>query len=107
MFITFEGTDGAGKSTLIRHLARSLRRQGHALQITREPGGTALGNQIRRLLLQKDMNSWTELFLYEAARCEHLAKTIRPALAQKKIILCDRYADSSLAYQAQARGLPW
>jgi dTMP kinase len=110
LFITFEGTEGSGKSTLIRELARQLIDLGIAenqITITREPGGTAVAEQIRKTLLEQQMSAWTELFLYEAARAEHLMVTLLPALAQSKIVLCDRFADSSLAYQAHARGLPW
>jgi dTMP kinase len=110
LFITFEGTEGAGKSTLIREVARQLIQsgfQGSDIVITREPGGTPVAEQIRKTLLEQGMSPWTELFLYEAARAEHLSVTILPALAQGKIVLCDRFADSSLAYQAHARGLSW
>jgi dTMP kinase len=110
LFITFEGTEGAGKSTLIREIARLLEARGFAssrLCLTREPGGTPVAEQIRKTILEQEMNSWTELFLYEAARAEHLQVTILPALKEGKLILCDRYADSSLAYQGHARGLPW
>src|SRR4051794_21042564 len=107
MFVTFEGTEGAGKSTLIRALARLLEKDGEAVVVTREPGGNPVAEKIREVILSEGMDPWAELFLYEAARAEHLAKVIRPALASGKIVLCDRYADSSLAYQAHARGLPW
>lgn len=108
IFVTFEGTEGAGKSTLIREVARLLR--GSAPQetvVTREPGGPRLSEQIRSLILAEAMDPWTELFLYQAARSEHLARTVRPALQSGKWVLCDRFTDSTLAYQAQARGLPW
>jgi dTMP kinase len=107
-FITFEGTEGAGKSTLIREVAQRLRLiLGHDPIQTREPGGSATAEKIRNLILNEEMDPRTELFLYEAARAEHLARTIRPALKAGKWVLCDRFADSSLAYQAHARGLPW
>lgn len=110
LFITFEGTEGAGKSTLMRELAKALTAQGMSeseIVLTREPGGTPVAEQIRKTILEHEMSPWTELFLYEAARAEHLAVTVLPALQQGKIVLCDRFADSSLAYQAHARGLAW
>jgi dTMP kinase len=110
IFITFEGTEGAGKSTLIQEVARQLVQQGFQgsdIVITREPGGTPVAEQIRKTLLEQGMSPWTELFLYEAARAEHLSVTILPALSKGKIVLCDRFSDSSLAYQAHARGLSW
>ncbi|MBI3535324.1 MAG: dTMP kinase, partial [Deltaproteobacteria bacterium] len=82
-------------------------KQSYAATLTREPGGTKLAEQIRRLLLYETMNAWTELFLYEAARSEHVEKKIKPALLQGRIVLCDRFTDSSLAYQGYARKLPW
>lgn len=106
MFITFEGTEGCGKSTLIRHLSERLTSQGVSHIITREPGGSAVAESIRNLILNHQMDSVTELFLYEAARAEHFVKTILPALAEKKWVLCDRFTDSTLAYQGKARGLP-
>jgi dTMP kinase len=105
--ITFEGTEGAGKSTLISALGETLESLGHAVAITREPGGTQVAEKIRELILREKMDAWTELFLYEAARAEHLANRILPALAEGKIVLCDRFTDSSLAYQGAARGLDW
>lgn len=105
--LTFEGTEGAGKSTLIRELRGLMTSQGLECETTREPGGSQVAEQIRKVILENPMAPWTELFLYEASRAEHLAKTIRPALAAGKIVLCDRFTDSSLAYQAHARGLPW
>lgn len=107
IFITFEGTEGAGKSTLIQALARLLESKGHAVTTTREPGGNAVAEKIRDLILHHPMNAWTELFLYEAARAEHLDQTILPALTRGDIVLCDRFTDSSLAYQSMARGLDW
>ena len=109
VFITFEGTEGAGKSTLIHEVGTQLGRLvGPAgIVITREPGGTQVAERIRAILLENAMDPWTELFLYEAARAEHLAETVRPALAKGKFVLCDRFTDSTLAYQAHARGLPW
>jgi len=107
IFVTFEGTEGAGKSTLIRALAAKLEREGIPCMQTREPGGSPVAEKIRAVILAEPMNPWTELFLYEAARAEHLAISVRPALASGRVVLCDRYTDSSLAYQAHARGLPW
>lgn len=105
VFVTFEGTEGAGKSTLIREIQTKL--GGQAVTLTREPGGSCVAERIRATLLEEAMDPWTELFLYEAARAEHLAKTVRPALSRGEIVLCDRFTDSTLAYQAHARGLPW
>jgi dTMP kinase len=105
--ITFEGTEGAGKSTLIAALGETLESLGLAVAITREPGGTQVAEKIRELILREKMDAWTELFLYEAARAEHLANRILPALGEGKIVLCDRFTDSSLAYQGAARGLDW
>jgi dTMP kinase len=105
--ITFEGTEGAGKSTLISALAHELESLGLSVVVTREPGGTSVAEKIRELILREAMDGWTELFLYEAARAEHLANRILPALTEGKIVLCDRFTDSSLAYQGMARGLDW
>jgi dTMP kinase len=106
-FVTFEGTEGSGKSTLMRAVALLLEAQGFCCTQTREPGGTPVAEAIRTLILNSTMAPWTELFLYEAARAEHLAQTIEPALERGEIVLCDRYTDSSLAYQGMARGLRW
>ena len=105
--ITFEGTEGAGKSTLIAALADLLNRQGCETVSTREPGGSTVAEKIRGLILNEPMDPWTEAFLYEAARAEHLKKTIAPALARGAVVLCDRFTDSTLAYQGAARGLNW
>jgi dTMP kinase len=105
--ITFEGTEGAGKSTLITEVETLLNLRGLACVRTREPGGSPVAERIRELILAGTMDPWTELFLYEAARAEHLARTILPALEAGKVVLCDRFTDSSLAYQGAARGLPW
>lgn len=110
LLITFEGTEGAGKSTLIRQVAAQLQTQKKTSQkviLTREPGGSLVAEKIRDIILREAMDPWTELFLYEASRAEHLAKTILPALENGDVVLCDRFTDSSLAYQAHARGLPW
>jgi dTMP kinase len=107
ILISFEGTEGSGKSTLTHTLSALLKNQGYSVTLTREPGGTEVAEKIRTILLNFKMAPWTELFLYEAARVEHLEKVILPALAQNHIVLCDRFTDSTLAYQAHARGLPW
>lgn len=105
MFITFEGTEGCGKSTLIQNLAQKLTERGHAPVVTREPGGIPVAESIRSIILHQEMEPLTELFLYEAARAEHFQKVIAPALKARKWVLCDRFTDSTLAYQGSARGL--
>jgi dTMP kinase len=108
LFVTFEGPEGGGKSTQIRRLADHLTQRGIAVVVTREPGGTALGEAVRELLLgsrHSDMLPETEALLNSAARAQHVAEVIRPALAQGKVVLCDRYLDSTLAYQGAGRGL--
>ena len=107
ILITFEGTEGAGKSTLIGALEKRIRRSGRSVVTTREPGGSKVAEKIRSLILNEAMDPWTEAFLYEAARAEHLEKTIRPALDRGAVVLCDRFTDSTLAYQGAARGLDW
>ena len=107
MLITFEGTEGAGKSTLIAAVEQEFTQRGISCIRTREPGGNPLAEKIRQVILSGEMDPWTELFLYEAARAEHLARTILPALQNGKTVLCDRFTDSSLAYQGAGRGLPW
>lgn len=104
-FISFEGGEGAGKSTLVAHLDNWLRTLGHDVKLTREPGGSAGGEQLRELLLfgPNDGSNWsskTEMLLFMAARRDHVEKIILPALAENSILLCDRFLDSSLAYQA-------
>ncbi|NDG83480.1 MAG: dTMP kinase [Proteobacteria bacterium] len=106
MLITFEGTEGCGKSTLIRNLSRKLDELGIGHIITREPGGSSVAEGIRGLILNQEMHPMTELFLYEAARNEHFERTILPALDAGKWVLCDRFTDSTIAYQGFARGLP-
>lgn len=104
--ITLEGGDGSGKSTQARRLAGWLRRQGHRVLLTREPGGTPLGERLRDVLLTDDaVSPWTECLLFQALRAEHVAQVIRPALARGRIVLCDRYADSTMAYQGYGLGL--
>ncbi len=107
ILISFEGTEGSGKSTLIRLLIQKLEAMKIEVIATREPGGNPVSEKIRETVLNFDMNPWTELLLYEAARSENLAQLVFPALRQGKVVLCDRFTDSSLAYQGSARGLPW
>jgi len=107
-FITFEGVEGCGKTTQIARLERYLEGQGYSVFVTREPGGTPLAEAIRELLLDVahgTMAPTTELLLYEAARAQHVAERIRPALAAGQVVLCDRFADSTTAYQGAGRGL--
>ena len=101
LFLTFEGPDGCGKSTQARLLAEKLRSQGYDVFLTREPGGTSLGEAVRELLLGKEyeLTSSAEALLYAAARAQHVEEKIRPALAKGQIVICDRFVDSSLAYQ--------
>ncbi len=102
MFLTFEGSDGSGKTTQIHLLAQHLRTAGHTVLTTREPGGTRIGDGIRQLLLDlahTEMNARAETLLFNAARAQIVAEVIRPALAAGNIVLCDRFADSTLAYQ--------
>lgn len=107
LLITFEGTEGMGKSTLLRSLASELECKEIPFLLTREPGGPEVSEEIRNLILHREMSAWTELFLYEAARAEHLTQVIIPALMKSQLVLCDRFADSTLAYQGHARGLNW
>lgn len=104
-FITFEGIDGAGKSTQIDAVASALRSRGLPIVLTREPGGTALGEALRDLILTQPMTAETETLLLFAARAEHLARVIRPALAAGQWVLCDRFTDATYAYQAGGRGV--
>ncbi len=105
-FITFEGIDGAGKSTQLAFLAEHLRARGHDVLVTREPGGTELGEALRALVLNVDMDPRTETLLMFAARAEHLARVIRPALAAGRWVVCDRFSDATFAYQSGGRQLP-
>ncbi|MGB8149045.1 MAG: dTMP kinase [Azonexus sp.] len=104
-FITFEGIDGAGKSSHVEWLATFLRDKGKVVHVTREPGGTELGEKLRELLLHKSMHLETETLLMFAARREHLAKVIEPALASGEWVVCDRFSDATYAYQGGGRGL--
>lgn len=109
LFITLEGPEGAGKSTNREYLAARLRDQGVDVVMTREPGGTPLAERIRELLLapsEEAMAVDTELLLMFAARAQHLAQVIRPALARGAVVLCDRFTDATYAYQGGGRGLP-
>jgi dTMP kinase len=107
-FVTFEGGDGTGKTTQIRALENYLTSQGKACVVTREPGGTELGAMLRRVLLEAGgapIAASSELFLYLADRAQHVSEVIRPAVAAGDIVLCDRFTDSTLAYQGYGRGL--
>lgn len=104
-FITFEGIDGAGKSSHVEWLAEWLRSRGQVVQVTREPGGTALGEKLREMLLNDSMHLETETLLMFAARREHLAQLIEPALARGEWVVCDRFSDATYAYQGGGRGL--
>jgi len=106
MFVTFEGVDWSGKSTQARLLAEWLRDEGRSVVATREPGGTAIAEGVRDLVLHgAHMAPWAEAALYAAARADHAAQVIRPALERGEDVVCDRYLDSSVAYQGIARGL--
>ncbi len=109
VFITFEGGEGAGKTTLIEELARHLASEGYQVVKTREPGGTHLGEHIRSLLLdhapERPISPMAELCLFLAARAQHVQDVIKPALEARKIVLCDRFNDSTVAYQGVGRGL--
>src|SRR5262245_56931386 len=106
MFITLEGLDGSGKTTQAKLLGARLQADGVEVVITREPGGTPLGEQIRALVLHGDhVAPWAEAALYAAARAQHVDELVRPALERGATVICDRYVDSSVAYQGIARGL--
>ncbi|RYZ97686.1 MAG: dTMP kinase [Proteobacteria bacterium] len=107
-FITFEGGEGAGKTTQIARLANAFESTGRRVIVTREPGGSTIANRIRSLILDPKMEGLVplaELFLYEASRAQHVADVIRPALEAGHVVICDRYTDSSVVYQGVARGL--
>lgn len=108
LFVTFEGGEGSGKSTVLKQVNKILLSEGHSTLLTREPGGTPISEQIRNVILDKantSMDPRTEALLYAASRRQHLVEKIWPALKEGKIVLCDRFLDSSLAYQGGARGL--
>lgn len=108
LFVTFEGGEGSGKSTVLKQVNEILLSEGHSTLLTREPGGTPISEQIRNVILDKAntaMDPRTEALLYAASRRQHLVEKIWPALKEGKIVLCDRFLDSSLAYQGGARGL--
>lgn len=105
-FITVEGIDGAGKSSHIEFLREYLTQRGQSVIVTREPGGTPLGESLRSLLLNEPMSPETEMMLMFAARAEHLAAVIRPALAQGAWVISDRFSDATYAYQVGGRGVP-
>jgi dTMP kinase len=104
LFITFEGIDGAGKSTHVEALAQAFRDAGRTVVLTREPGGTPLAEQLRQLALNAPMDPLTEALLMFAARRDHLAQVIEPALARGDVVLCDRFTDATFAYQGAGRG---
>jgi dTMP kinase len=107
IFITFEGGEGAGKTTLLEGIYKHLQGAGYQVLKTREPGGTALGEEIRNLVLHRKgtMSPYAELSLFLASRAQHITEVIAPALKSGKIVLCDRFNDSTIAYQGMARGL--
>lgn len=108
MFITFEGGEGAGKSTAIKRIVEKLTSEGYEIVLTREPGGTPIAEEIRNVILDKKntaMDPRTEALLYAASRRQHLVEKVIPALKEGKLVLCDRFLDSSLAYQGGARGI--
>lgn len=104
LFVTFEGVEGSGKTTQMRRLAARLRRRGLRVEVTAEPDGTPLGRAVRRLF-ERAPRPLTELFLFLAARHEHVSNKIRPWLAAGHVVLCDRYADATVAYQGYGRGI--
>lgn len=109
LFITLEGIEGVGKTTQLGLLAETLRKSSLPVLVTREPGGTPIGNEIREVLLKRradSMNEMTELLLMFAARAQHLSQMVWPALAEGQIVICDRFTDASFAYQGGGRGLP-
>jgi len=107
LFISFEGIDGAGKSTHIERVAALFRQAGRAVVLTREPGGTPLSEKLRELVLHEPMDALTEALLMFAARREHLVQVIEPALARGDVVLCDRFTDATFAYQGGGRGFDW
>jgi len=110
LFVTLEGPEGAGKTTQCRLLASALEREGYSVCVTREPGGSALGERIRDLLMRapgdEDICDEAEVLLFAASRAQHVRRVIRPALNAGEVVICDRFADSTTVYQGMARGLP-
>ena len=106
-FISFEGIDGAGKSTHIEGLAAAFKAQGRVVTLSREPGGTPLAERLRALVLNDAMDAMTEALLVFAARRDHVVRVIRPALARGDVVLCDRFTDATFAYQGGGRGFDW
>lgn len=108
MFISFEGIEASGKSTVMAAVERALREEGHEVVVTREPGGTPAGDAVRAIFLQPGVrvNPLTEMLLINSSRAQLVADVIRPALARGAVVLCDRYVHSTLAYQGHGRGLP-
>ena len=108
IFITLEGPDGAGKTTQIQMMKEYLEGLGKTVLLTREPGGTGISEKLREILLDKEnaeMSDTTEMMIYAAARAQHVAERIRPALERGEVVICDRFVDSSVAYQGYGRGL--
>jgi dTMP kinase len=106
-FISFEGIDGAGKSTHIEGLSQWFKSKGHVVTLTREPGGTPLAEKFRELALHETMDPLTEALVMFAARREHLIQVIEPALSRGEVVLCDRFTDATFAYQGGGRGFDW
>ncbi len=107
LFISFEGIDGAGKSTHIDGLAQAFRAQGRVVTLTREPGGTPLAERLRQMVLNDSMDAMTEALLVFAARRDHVQTVILPALGRGEVLLCDRFTDATFAYQGAGRGFDW
>ncbi len=105
-FITLEGVDGAGKSSQVGNIAEALRAAGREVMLTREPGGTPFAEKLRKLVLAEAMDAMSETLLMFAARADHVAKSLRPALERGTWVLCDRFTDSTLAYQGAGKGVP-
>ena len=107
LFISFEGIDGAGKSTHIERLAQAFKAQGRAVTLSREPGGTPLAERLRQMVLNDPMDAMTEALLVFAARRDHIQGVIAPALARGEVVLCDRFTDATFAYQGSGREFDW
>ena len=107
LFITLEGVDGAGKSSHLAWLEDWFKARGHRVRMTREPGGTPIGERLRELVLHEPMHPETEALIMFAARREHLVQVIEPALARGEVVLCDRFTDATFAYQGGGRGFDW